>query len=173
MGVLPRVEASSLGWLSATRIDFAIHSTYLQTLSESGEIASIPSHVTSNILALLLPLHNLPKEPEDINTFYFQHLSTSPLGKNKKAKSAGSKRNPAKTGSGQDWMAYYDSDDEDDSDDDEDKIVVDPKTGKKRKRGKGAALDKKVKKSILGQVWSVESHVRLFTDCWLGVLNLP
>lgn len=70
-------------------------------------------------------------------------------------------------------MAYYDSSDEDDSDDDEDKIVIDAKTGKKRKRGKAAGLDKKVKKSILGQVWSIESHVRLFTDCWLGVLNLP
>ncbi|GHJ86489.1 hypothetical protein NliqN6_2891 [Naganishia liquefaciens] len=148
-------------------------STYLQTLSDSGEIASVPPHVTSNILALLLPLSNLPREAEDINTFYFQHLSISPLGKNKKAKAAGPKRNPAKTGSGQDWMAYYESDDEDDSDDDEDKIVIDPKTGKKRKRGKAAGLDKKVKKSILGQVWSVESHVRLFTDCWLGVLNLP
>ncbi|KAI5452760.1 Maturation and nuclear export of 40S ribosomal subunits interacting protein [Naganishia albida] len=148
-------------------------STYLQSLSETGEISSVEPYVTANILSLLLPLNNLPKQSEDINTFYFEHLSTSPLGKSKKAKSAVSKRNPARTGSGQDWMAYYDSSDEEDSDDDEDKIVIDAKTGKKRKRGKVAGLDKKVKKSILGQVWSVESHVRLFTDCWLGVLNLP
>lgn len=147
-------------------------STYLQNLTESGETSAVQPSVTANILSILLPLNNLPKEAEDINNFYFQHLSTSPLGKGKKSKT-NSKRNPAGTGSGQDWMAYYESSDDDGSDDDENKIVIDAKTGKKRKRGKAAGQDKKVKKSILGQVWSVESHVRLFTDCWLGVLNLP
>ncbi|KAJ9101853.1 hypothetical protein QFC21_003193 [Naganishia friedmannii] len=148
-------------------------STYLQNLTESGETSTVQPAVTANILAILLPLNNLPKEADDINNFYFQHLSTSPLGKGKKSKSNSSKRNPAGTGSGQDWMAYYESSDDDGSDDDENKIVIDSKTGKKRKRGKAAGQHKKVKKSILGQVWSVESHVRLFTDCWLGVLNLP
>jgi hypothetical protein len=148
-------------------------STYLQNLTESGETSAVQPSVTANILSILLPLNNLPKEAEDINNFYFQHLSTSPLGKGKKSKTTSNKRNPAGTGSGQDWMAYYESSDDDGSDDDENKIVIDAKTGKKRKRGKAAGQDKKVKKSILGQVWSVESHVRLFTDCWLGVLNLP
>lgn len=66
-------------------------------------------------------------------------------------------------------MDYFESSEEDSSEEEQVEIVVDKKTGVKKKKTKKV----KVKKDVHNLVWSVSSHKKVFTDCWLEVLNLP
>jgi hypothetical protein len=127
--------------------------------------------MSSNILSLILPLNNLPQNPEDINEFYLPHLSKKPsknsASASKKAKQQVGKKGDA--GNAQSWMDFFDSSEEEASSEEEMIIEVDKKTGVKRKRTKKV----KVKKDVHSLVWSVVSHKKVFTDCWLSVLCMP
>jgi hypothetical protein len=125
--------------------------------------------MSGNILSLILPLNNLPQNAEDINEFYFPHLSKKPAkNANKKPKRAVVK--PGKNGENpQSWMDFFDSSEDESSSEEEVEVEVDKKTGVKRKRVK----KQKVKRDVHNLVWSVVSQKKVFTDCWLGVLSMP
>lgn len=126
--------------------------------------------MSGNILSLILPLNNLPQNADDINEFYFPHLSKKPAKNASKKTKAVTK--PGKTGepaNAQSWMDFFDSSDEESSSEEEVEVEVDKKTGVKRKRVK----KQKVKKDVHNLVWSVVSQKKVFTDCWLGVLGMP
>lgn len=128
--------------------------------------------MVSNLLAILLPLHNIPKLPADINEFYFPHLSKKPSStSNKKSKPSSSSSSSLKDTkpNPQSWMDFFDSDSDagSGSEEGEERYEVVKATGKKRKR------KVKVAKDVLSSVWSVESQKKVFGDCWSAVLTLP
>ncbi len=126
---------------------------------------SVPPSLATTTLSLLLPLQNLPQKTEDINEFFIPTLSTPPSGfqPTKKLKTAeGEKKDKKKPGVADDWMAYYES-----SEDSSDEGTAGSAGGKGKKR-------KRVnRRGIHWSVWSVESHRKVFTSAWLGLLSLP
>ena len=135
---------------------------------ESYSTGSFPVGMSGNILSLILPLNNLPQNADDINEFYFPHLSKKPAkNSSKKVKTVAKPGKNAENA--QSWMDFFDSSDEESSSEEEVEIEVDKKTGVKRKRVK----KQKVKKDVHNLVWSVVSQKKVFTDCWLGVLAMP
>lgn len=110
--------------------------------------------LSSNALAILCPLANLPQKPDDINTFFCPHLETPPASATPTSKAKKAKKDAEAAPA--DWTAYYDSPSEDDDD---------TPTGKKRKRTRFM--------SVLEGIHSVESHKQVFTSVWLEVLGLP
>jgi U3 small nucleolar RNA-associated protein 19 len=125
--------------------------------------------LTGNILSLILPLHNLPQNAEDINEFYLPHLSKKP---SKTSASSKKTAKPSKNGSkpnAQSWMDFFESSEDESSEEEQIEIEVDKKTGNKKKRMKKV----KVKKDVHSLVWSVQSQKKVFTDCWLALLGLP
>lgn len=126
---------------------------------------TLTSMAISNLLAIILPLHNIPKLQEDINEFYFPHLSTAPSTPAKKAKKVGQEDAPSTQPS---WMDFFDSDS--DASSEEERYEVDKATGKKKKVKKSKAGKGR---DVLSSVWSVESQRKVFGDCWSGVMSLP
>lgn len=125
--------------------------------------------MVSNLLAILLPLHNIPRLPSDINEFYFPHLSKKPTSSSsKKLKTSKEKGQEKDTKPNpQAWMDFFDSESGSGSEDGEESHEVDKATGKKRKR------KVRVAKDVLSSVWSVESQRKVFGDCWSAVMTLP
>ena len=141
------------------------------TAGEGKRSNNFPAHMSGNILSLILPLNNLPQNADDINEFYFPHLSKKPskssASASKKTKRPADKKGDAENP--QSWMDFFDSSEDEASSEEEIEIEVDKKTGVKRKRTKKV----KVKKDVHNLVWSVVSQKKVFTDCWLGVLSMP
>ena len=108
-----------------------------------------------NLLALLLPLTNLPRVQADLNTFFIPSISTPPSSTSstptKKARVKKSKI--VEPESLPDWMATYDSDP---SSDDE--------AGTK-KRQRPSQL------SIHASVHSIPSHQTLYSTLWETVIS--
>lgn len=137
--------------------------------------SQIPPSLASNVIALILPLNNLPKLTEDINEFFCSNMATKPskvattsadavaAKKGKKSKLPGA--NGPVPSNGLDWMKEFES--SSDEDDEEENGGV---GGKKRKR----ALNKKVASGGMHvKIRSVDSHRRVFTECWMSLLELP
>jgi len=111
-----------------------------------------------NILGQLLPLTNLPRVQEDINTFFLPSMSDSPVAASaptkKKAKSSKKKKSDGEIDALPDWMATYDSASEEDDD-----------TPAGRKRQRTAQL------SVHASIHSIPSHTTLYTSLWESVLG--
>ncbi|WVQ83793.1 hypothetical protein IAT38_005937 [Cryptococcus sp. DSM 104549] len=116
----------------------------------------------SNLLSQLLPLTNLPKLADDINTFYIPSFSTPPKSSSsgpvaKKSRSAKAKKGKSKAAVDAlpDWMKDYES-----SDSESDSEV---QAGKKR-RQRTSQL------SVHASVYSVQSQTTMYTTLWETVL---
>ena len=132
--------------------------------------SSFLSH-PDNLLAQLLPLTNLPKVQEDLNTFFLPSFAEPP----KVTSLARGKSNTANAKSGKvkkrkveqsrdleklpDWMATYDSD----SSSSDSPIL---EKGVKRARIRTTQL------SIHGSVHSVASHQSQYSSLWEAVLSV-
>ncbi|ORX36119.1 CBF/Mak21 family-domain-containing protein [Kockovaella imperatae] len=110
-----------------------------------------------NVLGQLLPLTNLPRVQDDINTFFISSLTTRPssssvsLATSKRAKKKSKKQ--AEPEILPDWMATYESDPSDDD-------TVGPK-----KRQRTSQL------SIHASIHSIPSHQTLYSTLWETVLS--
>ncbi|WWD21868.1 hypothetical protein CI109_106356 [Kwoniella shandongensis] len=117
-----------------------------------------------NLLSQLLPLVNLPKLPEDLNTFYIPSFSTPPtssssqtvkkLKKTKKGKSKGGEVDALP-----DWMKEYESSGS------ESETETQPGGGGKPKRKRISQM------SVHASVYSVQSQTTVYTTLWENVLS--
>ncbi|WVR04225.1 hypothetical protein IAU60_001225 [Kwoniella sp. DSM 27419] len=163
-GVLPadvaRIVVDDF-WAKYDDIRWAFFKETANTLQTSSSLAD-----PSNLLSQLLPLTNLPKTSDDINTFYIPSFATPPAGataggKKKKAKK-GKTRYTGEVDALPDWMAEYESSgSEADSGDEQDK----GKAGRKRTRQRTSQM------SIHASVYSVLSHTTWYTTLWEAVLS--
>ncbi|WWC67460.1 uncharacterized protein I206_101368 [Kwoniella pini CBS 10737] len=140
---------------------FKESSNFIQNID--GE-QSISNH--SNLLAQLGPLVNLPKTPEDINTFYISTFTEPPTTKslNKKLKKNNKKgklRYKGEIDELPSWMKEYESENSDSEEEQE----QEGKKGTKRIREKVSTL------SIHQSVYSLQSHKTQYTNLWENVLS--
>lgn len=107
----------------------------------------------ANVLQQVFPLTNLPKLPEDLNTFFLSSLASVPTEKGaKKARKA--KKGKKDVESLPDWMATYESDEE------EEETVL---AGGKRQRTTALGTAK--------AVHSVQAHTAAYTATWEAILS--
>lgn len=107
----------------------------------------------ANVLAQLLPLTNLPKVQEDLNTFFLPSMSTNP---SKPAKSKKKKTKGKEVDALPDWMETYESDSDSDS------------TPTQGKRKRASAL------GTQAAVHSIKAHTNAYTDAFESALfRLP
>lgn len=118
----------------------------------------------------LVPLTNLPKIQDDLNTFFVPALAETPRSSSEPStskKMKGAKAAKSKKGKGKeteldatpDWMAFYESGSE--AEEDEAPSV---KAGGKR-RTRASQL------SIHASVHSIQSHQTVYSMCWETVLG--
>lgn len=118
----------------------------------------------------LVPLTNLPKVQDDLNTFFIPSLARPPSSSDEASGSKKQKgvKGKSKKGKGKesdldgtpDWMAFYESDDEED----EDKAAGPVKAGSKR-RVRTSHL------SIHASVHYIPSHQTVYSTLWETVLS--
>ena len=118
----------------------------------------------------LVPLTNLPKIQDDLNTFFIPALADTPKSSNEPSSSKklkGGKAAKSKKGKGKeteldatpDWMAFYESGSEGEEDE-----AAPVKAGYKR-RTRASQL------SIHASVHSIQSHQTVYSMCWETVLG--
>nr|ODO00870.1 U3 small nucleolar RNA-associated protein 19 [Cryptococcus depauperatus CBS 7855] len=118
---------------------------------------------SSNLLAMLLPLKNLPREPSDINAFYISSFSTPPPSLPagsivKKSRSSKAKKGKARAeiDALPDWIKEYESS----GSEDESEMIA----GKKRKMRTSQL-------SIHASIYSIPSQTLAYTTVWETVLS--
>ncbi|ORY23793.1 CBF/Mak21 family-domain-containing protein [Naematelia encephala] len=124
---------------------------------------SIPLEYPDNLLGQLLPLNNLPRKQEDLNTFFVLTLTSppksasEPLAKKIKTKSGKKAKTEAELDKLPDWMAAF----EEGSEEEDDTAEV----GSKRTVARTSTL------SMHASIHSVASHTNLYSTLWETVFS--